>query len=75
MSAGMTTEVLAPIVASVWKLLVTRGSAVEAGGTLAVLESMKTEIPVVAPSDGQVVDIPVTTGQIVQGGDMVVVLG
>lgn len=75
MTSEATTDVLAPIVASVWKLLVSTGSAVEPGDTLAVLESMKMEIPLVAPSGGRVVGIPVVPGQIVQEGDVVVVLG
>jgi len=68
------TEVVAPIVASVWKILVDMGADVERGDTLAVLESMKMEIPLEAPSGGRVVEIPVTLGQIVQEGDVVVVL-
>lgn len=77
MTAGSpaAAEVVAPIVASVWKLLVGPGSTVEAGDTLAVLESMKMEIPLVAPGGGRVVDVPVALGQIVQEGDVVVVLG
>lgn len=77
MTAGSSaaTEVVAPIVASVWKLLVGPGSTVEPGDTLAVLESMKMEIPLVAPGGGRVVDVPVALGQIVQEGDVVVVLG
>lgn len=69
------TAVAAPIVASVWKLLVDVADDVEAGATLAVLESMKMEIPLSAPVAGRVVAIPVTEGQIVQEGDVVVELG
>ncbi|WP_229055080.1 biotin/lipoyl-binding carrier protein [Aeromicrobium sp. Leaf350] len=62
----------ADIVANVWKIVVREGDPVNAGDELAVLESMKMEIPVIAPSGGYVVRIPVDEGQIVQEGDVVV---
>ena len=65
---------VAPIVASVWKFEVAVGDTVEAGAILAVLESMKMEIPVLATVSGVVESIPVEPGQIVQEGDPVVVL-
>ncbi|TCI96979.1 biotin/lipoyl-binding carrier protein [Aeromicrobium sp. IC_218] len=67
-------EVRAEIVGNVWKLLVAQGDAVSAGDTLAVLESMKMEIPVHAPVTGVVGEVPVAEGQIVQEGDVVVVI-
>lgn len=70
----MSVPQVAPIVASVWKIEVATGDRVAAGATLAVLESMKMEIPVVASVAGVVASIPVEPGQIVQEGDPVVVL-
>lgn len=67
-------EVRAEIVGNVWKLLVAEGDVVSAGDTLAVLESMKMEIPVHAPETGVVGRVPVAEGQIVQEGDVVVVI-
>ncbi len=64
--------VVAPIVASVWKVEVAVGSEVAPGQQLAVLESMKMEIPVSAPEAGTVVEVCVEPGQIVQEGDVVV---
>ena len=44
--------VYSPVAGSLWKLVVSEaGKRVKAGETLAVLESMKTEIPVVADED------------------------
>jgi len=40
-----------------------------------VLESMKMEIPVLAENGGVVVEIRVTEGDVVQEGDVLVVLG
>ena len=59
----------AEIVASVWKLVAREGDQVAAGDLLAVLESMKMEIPVHAEAPGHVSRIMVEIGQIVQEGD------
>ena len=63
---------LAEIVGNVWKIVVREGDEVAAGDQVAVLETMKMEIPVTAPIHGYVTRIPVTEGQIVQEGDVVV---
>ncbi len=47
-------EVRAEMTASVWKVSVEVGQAVEADEELLILESMKMEIPVVAPAAGTV---------------------
>ena len=65
---------VAPIVASVWKIDVAVGDWVEMGATVAVVESMKMEIPIFATIAGVVESIPVEPGQIVQEGDPVVVI-
>ncbi|HZP14835.1 MAG TPA: biotin/lipoyl-binding carrier protein [Nocardioides sp.] len=70
----MSVAQVAPIVASVWKIEVAVGDRVEAGATLAVVESMKMEIPILASVTGVVESIPVEPGQIVQEGDAVVVI-
>lgn len=50
--------VYSPVAGSLWKLIVDRaGTRVKAGETLAVLESMKTEIPVVATEDCEITQI------------------
>lgn len=68
------TQILAPIVATVWKFTAGVGDVVEAGQTVAVLESMKMEIPLVAPHAGTVVELTAAVNQIVQEGDPVVVM-
>lgn len=70
----MSVPQVAPIVASVWKIEVAVNDRVEVGAMLAVLESMKMEIPLFATVSGVVESIPVEAGQIVQEGDPVVVL-
>ena len=62
----------AEIVGNVWKILTREGDEVGPGDPLVILESMKMEIPVVAPGHGHVSSILVSEGQIVQEGDPVV---
>jgi len=59
---------------SVWKLLVAVGDRVEEGSDLLLLESMKMEIPVPAPSSGRVAEIRVEEGEVVAEGQVLVVL-
>ena len=59
----------AEIVANVWKIVAREGDQVGAGDVLAVLESMKMEIPVYAEAPGFVSKVLVEVGQIVQEGD------
>ena len=66
--------VLAPIVATVWKIDVALGDTVVKGQQLAVLESMKMEIPLSSPAAGVVTALPAAIGQIVQEGEPVALI-
>jgi acetyl-CoA carboxylase biotin carboxyl carrier protein len=70
----MSEEVLAEMVANVWKVLVSAGDEVAEGDTLCILESMKMEIPVEATASGKVSVINVTEGGVVQEGDVIAVI-
>lgn len=70
----MAEEVLAEMVANVWKVLVSEGDEVAEGDTLVILESMKMEIPVEATASGKVAEIGVTEGGVVQEGDVIAVI-
>ncbi len=59
----------AEIVGNVWKIVAREGDQVGAGDVLAILETMKMEIPVYAEAPGFVSKILVEVGQIVQEGD------
>ena len=67
-------EVRAPMVGKIIEIAVEAGTAVEADDDLVVIESMKMEIPVGAPGGGSVASIHVSVGDIVQEGDLLVVL-
>ena len=51
------------IAANVWKIEVAVGDKVQPDQTLAILESMKMEIPVEAPQAGEVSEILISEGQ------------
>ena len=62
------------MVANVMTVTVAEGQAVEVGDTVAVLESMKMEIPVIAEGAGTVRAIRVAAADVVQEGDVLVEL-
>jgi biotin carboxyl carrier protein len=68
------TEVRAEITANVWQVRTEVGAHVVEGDELVILESMKMEIPVTAPSPGRVVEVRVAPDDNVQEGDVVAVL-
>ena len=70
----MAEEVLAEMVANVWKVLVKEGDEVSEGDTLVILESMKMEIPVEATADGRISEVSVVEGGVVQEGDTIAVI-
>mgnify|MGYP000544199990 CR=1 FL=1 len=63
-----------PVPGSVWKVLVQEGEQVIEGQTLAIVESMKMEFPVLAPSNGKVLQVRCREGGAVSAGQNVVVL-
>ena len=68
-------EVEAHITGTVWKIECAVGDTIEEGDTVAILESMKMEMPVEAEDAGTVTEIVCTEGQAVSEGDPLVVLG
>jgi len=70
----MATNVQAHITGTVWKIEVKVGDTVEEGQTVVILESMKMEMPVEAPSAGKVASIAISEGQAVDEGATLVVL-
>ena len=66
--------VTAPVTASVWNIAVTPGQHVEAGQSLIVLEAMKMEILVAAPSAGVIDSLVCTPGALVQAGQRLITM-
>jgi len=69
-----TVTVATEVAGKVWKVLVRVGDAVAADQDLAIVESMKMEIPVCAPAAGTVRQVLVAEGEPVAEGQAFVEL-
>lgn len=68
------TEIRAQITASIWQVNTEVGNEVAEGDELIILESMKMELPVVAPEAGKVAKIHVAPEDKVLEGDVLITL-
>jgi acetyl-CoA carboxylase biotin carboxyl carrier protein len=67
-------RVRSEIAGSVWKIEVAVGDTVAEDDPLVILESMKMEIPLLAPRSGVVKEILVAEGEAIAEGDIAVIL-
>jgi pyruvate carboxylase subunit B len=67
-------EVRAKLQGIVYEIFVSPGDRVSKGDSLMVLEAMKMETPVAAPSDGTVATIDVEKGQVLKVGQLIATL-
>jgi acetyl-CoA carboxylase biotin carboxyl carrier protein len=72
--SARVADIEAHITGTVWKIEVQVGDEVEEGDTVAILESMKMEMPVEAEDEGTVKEIIVAEGQAVSEGETLIVL-
>ena len=70
----MAHKVLSPMAGTMWKVLVKVGDTVAAGDTVAILESMKMEIPIEAEAGGRVVEIQGPEGTVLDEDAVVMTL-
>src|SRR5262249_57611399 len=70
----MPTNVPAHITGTVWKIEKNVGDEVAEGDVIVILESMKMEMPIEAPSAGTIKEIKVKEGQPVDEGAVVAVI-
>lgn len=63
-------KVTASLPGKVFKVEAKVGQAVKPGDTILILEAMKMEVPVVAPSEGTIASIDVAAGDTVENGDI-----
>ena len=68
------TAVESPVPGSVWKILVAPGHQVSEGQTLIIVELMKMEIAVCAPSSGLVHEVRCAEGRAVEFGQALVIM-
>ncbi|MGE6632274.1 acetyl-CoA carboxylase biotin carboxyl carrier protein subunit [Bacillus sp. NPDC077027] len=59
---------------NLWKVLVKQGDNVQKGQEVAILESMKMEIPILAEDDGTVAHIHKQEGEFVDEGEILLEL-
>ncbi|WP_078429759.1 acetyl-CoA carboxylase biotin carboxyl carrier protein subunit [Alkalihalobacterium alkalinitrilicum] len=68
------SEIVTNMAANVWKILINEGDQIEDGQEIAIMESMKMEIPVIAEESGVVKEIKVKEGDFVNDGDVLLIL-
>jgi biotin carboxyl carrier protein len=67
-------NVKSEIAGNVWKIQTKPGDRIEADGEIMILESMKMEIPVLAPKAGTIREIRVAEGEAIGEGQLVAIL-
>jgi biotin carboxyl carrier protein len=70
----MTTQIKMETAGSVWKMLVAAGDEVSAGQELFIMEVMKMEVPYEAPAAGKVASVHVEEGEVVEEGQLALVI-
>lgn len=70
----MVHKILSPMAGTMWKVLVGVGDQVAAGDTVAILESMKMEIPIETEVSGKVVEIQGPEGTVLDEDAVVMTL-
>ena len=70
----MPHHVVSDLVANVLSIAVRVGDTVEVGAEIALLESMKMEIPVLTEQAGTVSEVKVEVGDVVQEGDILAIV-
>ena len=67
-------NVVAEVAGKVWKIEARPGAQLAAEDIILILESMKMEIPVVAPRAGRLAELRVREGDAVSEGDVLAVM-
>ena len=67
-------NVIAEVAGKVWKIEAKPGTALAAEDVILILESMKMEIPVVAPAAGELLEVRVKEGDMVGEGDVIALI-
>jgi len=73
-AAGEGSDVLAAVNGNVWKILVNEGDKVEEGQQIMILEAMKMEIDITAPSAGTITKVLVSQNEAVDEGQPLAVI-
>src|SRR4051812_8506533 len=71
---GGADELTSPLQGNMWKVLVEKGAAVEAGQLICIIEAMKMENEITAHKAGTIEDLPISEGAPVKSGDLLAVI-
>jgi acetyl-CoA/propionyl-CoA carboxylase biotin carboxyl carrier protein len=66
--------ITAPMQGTIMRVLVEQGQQVEAGDVVCILEAMKMENSIVARREGEVTELPIVPGQVVETGQTLAVI-
>ena len=67
-------EIRAPMQGTILKVLVEKGQEIRAGEVVCILEAMKMENHITSMRDGEVTDLPIRAGQVVETGQTLAVI-
>ena len=67
-------EIRAPMQGTIVKVLVEKGQEVQAGDVVCILEAMKMENHIATTREGEVTDLPIRAGQVVETGQLLAVI-
>ena len=67
-------EIRAPMQGTILKVLVEKGQEIRAGEVVCILEAMKMENHIASTRDGEVTDLPIRAGQVVDTGQTLAVI-
>ncbi|MEO8422978.1 MAG: biotin carboxylase N-terminal domain-containing protein [Actinomycetota bacterium] len=67
-------EIRAPMQGTILKVLVEKGQEIRAGEVVCILEAMKMENHIASTRDGEVTELPIRVGQVVETGQILTVI-
>ena len=67
-------EIRAPMQGTILKVLVEKGQPIQAGDVVCVLEAMKMENHIACTREGEISDLPIRAGQVVETGQLLAVI-
>jgi biotin carboxyl carrier protein len=67
-------EIRAPMQGTILKVLVEKGQEIRAGEVVCILEAMKMENHIASTRDGEVTELPIHAGQVVETGQVLAVI-
>ncbi len=67
-------EIRAPMQGTIVKVLVEKGQAIQAGDVVCILEAMKMENHIASTREGEITELPIRPGQVVDTGSLLAVI-